>query len=40
MHVRNDGTIFCKIETTNGYLYGWTTNVYGIGESTDIFEDG
>lgn len=39
VHVRNDGTIFCKIETTNGYLYGWTTNVYGIGESTDIFED-
>lgn len=33
-----DGVLYFKIETTGGYCYGWTKDVYGIAESTNIFQ--
>lgn len=34
-----DGELYFKIESTDGTVFGWTTNVYGIAESTNIFQD-
>lgn len=33
-----DGVLYFKIETTDGYCYGWTKDVYGIAKSTNIFQ--
>jgi len=33
-----DGELYFKIEGTNGTLFGWTPDVYGIAESTNIFQ--
>lgn len=36
--VRN-GEFYFKIEGTDGTVFGWTKDVYGIAESTNIFQD-
>lgn len=33
-----DSVLYFKIETTDGYCYGWTKDVYGIAKSTNIFQ--
>ena len=34
-----DGEVYYKIEGTDGTNFGWTKDVYGIAESTNIFQD-
>jgi len=37
--VERDDTIWFKIGTTGSMIYGWTNEVYGIAESTNIFQE-
>ena len=34
-----DGELYFRIEGTDGTHFGWTKDVYGIAESTGIFQD-
>jgi hypothetical protein len=34
-----DGEVYFKIEGTDGNCFGWTKDVYGIAESTGVFQD-
>lgn len=34
-----DGEVYYRIDSTNGQCYGWTKDVYGVAESTNIFQD-
>ena len=34
-----DGELYFRIEGTDGTHFGWTKDVYGIAESTNVFED-
>lgn len=36
--VERDGETYYKIESTNGYVFGWTKHVFGIAHSTNIFQ--
>ena len=38
IYIREDEAYF-KIEGTDGTVFGWTKDVYGIAESTGIFQD-
>lgn len=37
--VVRDGEPYFKIEGTDGTVFGWTKNVYGKAESTNVFQD-
>lgn len=34
-----DGETYFKIESTDNQVFGWTQDIYGIAESTNIFQD-
>jgi hypothetical protein len=34
-----DGHVYCQISTTSGTVYGWTDEVWGIAESTNVFQE-
>jgi len=38
--VERDGAMWFKIGTTGNTVYGWTDEVYGIAEPTNIFQEG
>ena len=38
MYKRGDVTYY-KIESTDNQFYGWTKDVYGVAESTNVFQD-
>ena len=33
-----NGRVYYQISTTGGEVYGWTSEVWGVAESTDIFQ--
>lgn len=37
--IERDGELYFRIEGTDGTNFGWTKDVYGIAESTGIFQD-
>lgn len=37
--IERDGEVYYRIEGTDGSHFGWTKDVYGIAESTNIFQD-
>lgn len=34
-----DGVTFCQISTTDGRVYGWTNEIWGVAESTNVFQE-
>jgi hypothetical protein len=34
-----DGEVYYRIESTDGTHFGWTKDVYGVAESTGVFQD-